>query len=119
MKEFTIEKIQGNQFRAFTENNIFIIFTAEYKNGLYFNIQYVTKNNRCYFSTRYHKKYIMLVREVSYLLLCKGELWDYVNNTKALTSYLDSIKDNRYYDYDAILKNIDTIQAMDKITYNY
>lgn len=62
-------------------------FTAEYKNGLYFQIKSYSDGKRCYTAQRYMYKVIPLVREMAFNLLKAGALWDYKNGCPALESY--------------------------------
>lgn len=85
---YTIERMTSNIFRMFTENEkTVIIFEAEYKNGLYFNIKKVVTNNRTYNARRYFYKYIYDVKEAAYKLALNGNIWDYQNNCNALKYY--------------------------------
>ena len=70
-----------------------IHFTAEYKNGIYFNVSnyYDIHLNRCYTASRYLIKIIPLVGEMTFELLKNGWLWDYKNNVPALETYKKDI----------------------------
>ena len=71
-----------------------IWFTAEYRNGTYFNIKSYSDGKRCYTSKRYFYKIIPIVREMTFKLLQNGYLWDYKNDCPGLDTYK---KDMRPY----------------------
>ena len=62
-------------------------FTAEYRNGTYFQIKSYFDGKRAYQAAKYHYKLIPLVQEITFKLLTKGVLWDYKNNCPALETY--------------------------------
>lgn len=95
------ENIHSN-FTA--SNGIYkIIFNAEYRNGLYFNVLSYTdiKKNRSYKAYRYLIKPLNVVSDLSWELLKAGKLWDYKNQRPALETYKKDIKPY----YDSCIKN--------------
>lgn len=95
INNYNVHESVPSSFRAISGKNG-IYFTAEYKNGLYFNIKSVWNEKRTYTAQRYTYKYIGVVREIAFELLKAGKLWDYVNGCPALETYKKDIKP--YYD---------------------
>lgn len=63
-------------------NGVQILFEAEWKGGSYFKIKSVTRNNRTYQGSRYHLRWIQLVREATFQIYKTYGLWDYKNSTR-------------------------------------
>lgn len=87
-KEWDIEEVNNPKFRAINDE-VIILFEAEYKNGLYYKIISVTtlKNNRTYTALRYFHKYYYYVMKIAFELLKNNYLWDYKNHQLAVDSY--------------------------------
>lgn len=111
-----ISELQHSEFVA-KKNNIIIIFTVEYKNGVYTNIKSVTDRytDRCYTAYRYISKYISLTQNIGFELLKVNALWDYNNNCPALKTYKKDI--TPYYNR-CIEKNISVCDFLTELMNN-
>lgn len=92
-KEWDIEEVNSPLFRA-VNDELIILFEAEYKKGLYYKIRSVTtiKNDRTYTAWRYFHKYYHSIMNISFELLKNNYLWDYQNNQEALITYKKDIE---------------------------
>ena len=67
INNYNVQESVPGSFRAISGKNG-IYFTAEYKNGLYFNIKSVWDEKRTYTAQRYTYKHIPVVREIAFSL---------------------------------------------------
>lgn len=88
-KVYKIYNETANLYRLIN-NEIQIFFEAEWKNGSYFKIRSVRYNGKTYEASRYHYKFIPIVREATYEIFRNNGLYDYTN--KRFVSYEDGKK---------------------------